>query len=143
LGGSVSAPVLALSVPDRSGPLEARSEKIDDLLSVYAHYRGYHPRSAPRLKATSKEWKCIRARLDEGSTVADLTRAIDGYHRDPWHLGENDRGKPWLGLDLIMRDSSHVLAGIEMLTRPKTPQMTSKNGGAVAAVLAMNAGGKL
>jgi hypothetical protein len=79
--------------------------------AVFAHYRTHHPRACPNPKPKSVEWGKIKARLAEGSTVADLCSAIDGYHRDRWHV-ENGQ----LGLDLIVRDASHVAKGLQFLT---------------------------
>lgn len=105
-------------------------------MSVVAHYRRLHPQS--KVSATSKESRFVRERLREGYSAEDLCRAIDGYHQDPWHCGQNDRGKPFLGLDLLMRDSSHVQKGIEYLERPVQP--TSKNGEVVRRAIARNGG---
>lgn len=46
--------------------------------------------------------------------MATLCEAIDGCHRDPFHCGENDRGKTYHALSLIMRDGDHVAKFIEV-----------------------------
>lgn len=96
-----------------------------DVLAVFEHYRRHHPRSHPKPRSTGVEWRKIRARLDEGYSVADLCSAIDGYHRSPFHLGENERGTKYLDLELITRDGSNIAKGIEWSTAPPTP-MTRK-----------------
>lgn len=78
------------------------------VLEVFAHYRTYHPRAHPEPTSKGKEWKKVVAMFKEGYTVDDLKMAIDGCHRSPFHCGENDRGKTYQSLDLIVRDSSHV-----------------------------------
>lgn len=138
-GGAVSSGQDLLRLSGDPDPLEARSQRNVDVMSVLAHYQRLHPLS--KLTEKSKEGRLIRDRLAEGYSAEDLCRAIDGYHRSPHHTGENDRRTKYLSLELFMRDSKHVQAGIEFLDRSAVPN--SKNGMAVAAVLARNAGGKL
>lgn len=97
------------------------SEKIR---AVFTHYRSYHPKSFPNPMPTSKEWRLVQARLREGHSVDVLCKAIDGYHVSPFHLGENDRHRPFLGLDLLMRDGTHVAEGIRYYEEPKKPVMS-------------------
>jgi hypothetical protein len=105
----------------QGGPKDA--EKIR---AVFAHYRKYHARSFPSPGQTSKEWRQIQARLREDYSVGDLCEAIDGYHRSAWHQGENKDGKKYLGLDLIMRDGTHVATGIAFAEEPAGPVMSER-----------------
>lgn len=98
----------------------------EKIRAVFAHYRTYHPRAFPSAASTSKEWRLIQARLREDYTVADLCEAIDGYHRSAWHLGENQSGKKYLGLELIVRDGTHVAAGIMSADEPPKPVMSER-----------------
>ena len=50
----------------------------------------------------------IRARLAEKYTVEDLKRAVDGCLRSPHHMGINDRGVRYDGIDLIFRNGENV-----------------------------------
>ena len=86
-----------------------------EVAEVYAHYRSHHPRCAPILPSSSKEYRLIAAALKRGHTIEALCRCIDGYHRSPHHLGQNDRGERYLALELMVRDESHIVAGIEMV----------------------------
>jgi uncharacterized protein YdaU (DUF1376 family) len=88
---------------------------------VFSHYRTYHPRAFPSPVPASREWRCIVARMREGSTVDDLRTAIDGYHRSPHHCGQNDRGTKYQDLGLIVRDGSHVAAGLRFATETFGP----------------------
>lgn len=96
----------------------------DDIQEIWQHYRAHHPGTAKVLRSNRKEYELIRARLQDFD--ADTIRAaIDGYHRSPFHMGDNDRGKSYLSLTLILRDISHVQAGLEMTAKrldvgPKT-----------------------
>jgi biotin operon repressor len=98
----------------------------NDVLSVFAHYRAYHPRAHPRPMATSKEWQKVRARLREGYSVDDLKLAIDGCHKSPFHMGENEGQKRYDSMELIFRDSSHIQQFIEIAGAPQTPVLSEK-----------------
>ena len=97
--------------PDHKVRTRTVPNRSDEILSVFEHYRTHHPRAHPKPKSTMKEWKRIRDRLGEGSTVADLCKAIDGMHKTPWNLGERENGESgtkFLQLELCMRSSGHV-----------------------------------
>ncbi len=97
-------------------------------MSVFAHYRKLHPRSVTPEKA-SKLWKLVAGHLKRGHTVANLCRAIDGYHQSPFHMGKNDRNEKYLGLDLIFRDETRVLRGIEYADNPPAPTANGAGNG--------------
>jgi hypothetical protein len=88
------------------GPVDASVDR------VWQHYRVHHPKSPRELKSSRKEYRLIKQRLEDFD-VETLQRSIDGYHRSPFHTGANDRGKRYLSLALILRDISHVQAGLE------------------------------
>jgi hypothetical protein len=90
------------------------------IADIWGHYRLWHLKASKRCGA--KNAGLIKARLAEGSSPDDLKAAIDGYHRDPWHCGDNDRGKKYLSLSLILRDADHVLKGLEMNENPERPK---------------------
>jgi hypothetical protein len=91
----------------------------EPIRSVFAHYRTYHPRACPNPKSTSTEWRKIRARMEGGYSASDLCEAIDGYHKDQWHI-ENGQ----LSLELMMRDDSHVTAGLGFNGSRPTSKLT-------------------
>jgi len=92
---------------------EKRGEKPMVLL-VFEHYRKYHPRAHKKPHCKMQEWKKIQARLGEGYTIDDLKLAIDGCHMSPYHQGENDGGRKYDTLELIVRDGSKVNQFIEI-----------------------------
>jgi len=106
--------------------LQRRRE--DDVMAVFEHYRGYHPRAHKEPHSRMKEWGKIKARLAEGCSVEDLKLAIDGCHRSPFHMGENDNGRKYNTLELIVRDGSKVQSFIELAQQegPVLAQKTSK-----------------
>jgi len=100
--------------PANAGQVEVKPLSAVD--EVVQHYLTYHPRSRPG----KAERTLIAARLKEGFTVDQLRQAIDGQHRSPYHLGKNDRGATYLGLELAMRNSSKVNQFLEIVERPPT-----------------------
>jgi hypothetical protein len=88
--------------------------------SVCRHYQTLHERAKPG----PKERKLISARLQEGYSPEDLISAINGCHKTPHNLGANERNTKYLGLALIMRDSSQVTRFIEADEHP--PQARSE-----------------
>lgn len=90
------------------------SDTADAVLVVFDHYRKEHPRAFKTPNPASKEWKLIEQRFRDGFTAMDLCDAIDGCHRCPHNLGENDRGAKYLGLELIMRTASQVQRFMEV-----------------------------
>lgn len=80
----------------------------ESILAVFSHYRTYHPQSHRNPRPGSDEWKKIANRLADGYSVADLCAAIDGCHKTPHNLGDNEQGAKYLGLNLIVRTASQV-----------------------------------
>ena len=88
-------------------PDEQAERWAEEIRDVCQHYLEHHPR-ARMPRSDSKEWKRIRRHLQAGWTVVELKLAIDGCHKTPHNQGENKTRTKYLGLDLIMRDDSHV-----------------------------------
>jgi hypothetical protein len=57
--------------------------------------------------------------MEGGYSASDLCEAIDGYHKDQWHI-ENGQ----LSLELMMRDDSHVTAGLGFNGSRPTSKLT-------------------
>lgn len=96
-----------------------------DIEEVFAHYKTYHPRAHKNPQAAVKEWNLVKARLKEGYSVQDLKDAIDGCHRSPFHMGENEGNVKYDSLELICRNSSKVSTFIELSAGPG-PVMNQK-----------------
>ncbi len=82
----------------------ARAELTAAINAVIEHYRTYHTRARPG----NRERRKIRDRIREGYSVEDLCKAIDGCHKTPHNLGENERGQTYLSLELIVRNADQV-----------------------------------
>ena len=112
---------------DISAKGKEKQNRARDIRAVYDHYRESHPRSHPKPKSNSTEWRKIKARLAEGYSVDDLKTAIDGCHKSPYHCGENSAGKTYQSLELIVRDSSHVQQFIELADPTPKPVLSEKS----------------
>lgn len=116
-----------LVVAEPEPPRKAPARSSADVEAVVAHYRFLHPNSNPG----ARERSLIAARLKEGYTVDQLTAAIDGQHRSPFHLGENDGGKKYLTLEMAVRSSSKVDQFLAVPERPKSGTKTGRQGSAI------------
>lgn len=95
--------------PDPQPVAQPSRTSRSDVQAVVDHYRLAHPQARPGVK----ERALIAARLREGYSVEDLQRSLDGFHRSPWHTGENPGGKVYLSIKTLLRDSSQVAVGLE------------------------------
>lgn len=103
--------------PVRQTPTEREHRSV---CLVYQHWRDqYHPKAPPDLDPASIDYRHCLARIRDGAAVLELCEAVDGAHRSPFHLGENDRGRRYLSLGLICRDAGHVAEFREILTQPE------------------------
>ena len=119
--------------PKRKTETETETEKIKSLATevkppspserIFEHWKT--ATGKPKAKADPKRLRLIQARLDEGYTEDDLRASIGWYAKSPFHCGENDRHKKYLGLDLMLRDAAHVDAGLDGPTKPTTVVKTT------------------
>lgn len=94
----------------------------DDVVSIFDHWRQTMEHDKARLD--DKRRKLIRNALSLGYSVADLQQAITGYSLSPFHMGMNDNGRRYDGLDLILRNAEKIDAGIEFYRNP--PKLKGK-----------------
>ena len=94
---------------DLSRSAAPKHDRAADVATVVSHYQSLHPRARPGTKEKAK----IRARLTEGFTAEDICDGIDGCHATPHNAGDNDRGRQYLSLELIVRDASKLTQFIE------------------------------
>lgn len=87
-------------------------------LAVFEHWQKVF--SHPKAVLDDKRRRLIDARLKQ-FTVDDLKAAIDGYKLSPFHQGQNDDGKVFDSVELIMRDAHHVEEGQRFLRAPPRP----------------------
>lgn len=87
-------------------------------LAVFEHWKKVF--SHPKSILDDKRRRLIDARLKQ-FTVDDLRSAIDGYKLSPFHQGQNEDGKIFDSVELIMRDAHHVEEGMRFLRAPPRP----------------------
>lgn len=80
--------------------------KPDPVQQVFDHWRT--TLKHPHAKLDDKRRKLIRKALSLGYKPDDLMHAITGCSLSPFHMGENDNGRRYDGLDLILRDASKI-----------------------------------
>lgn len=126
--------------------LRARREQV---AAVFDHWRQImdHARSV----LDDKRRKLIEARLKDGYSAEDLTNAITGCSLSPFHMGHNEQGTRYDGLELILRDGSKVDKFLATYRNPPRPlgkqgQIEARNQAAVdeflgdAMIIDMEAG---
>lgn len=78
----------------------------DKVQAVFLHWSQTFKK--PRARCDEKRFKKISSALRCGYTVEDLCTAINGCHSSRWHMGENDRRRPYISIELIFRDADHI-----------------------------------
>jgi len=58
----------------------------------------------PRARMNGKRKKVIIDRMKEGYEWEDFKAAIDGCRKSSFHMGDNNRNKPYNDIELICRD---------------------------------------
>lgn len=78
----------------------------DEVQAVFGYWQQVMGHGGARPDA--KRVRAILARLDDGYTVGDLCRAVDGCKVDPFSQGANDRQSVYDDIELICRDGPKV-----------------------------------
>lgn len=91
----------------------------DDALSVFQHWQTVMGK--PRTVLDSKRKALITSRLRDGYTVQDLQAAATGCSLSPFHMGLNEQGRRYNGVDLIYRDAGKVDQFMEFSHTPPKP----------------------
>lgn len=110
-------PALTTALPDQTKTRPRPEERANghssalptDVTVVFDHWKQTHER--PRSKLDDKRAKVIRVAL-KVYTVEQLCQSISGYKHSPFHMGQNDRKKPFTDIELLLRDAQHIDEGI-------------------------------
>lgn len=104
---------------EAEGETEAETEKSrfesNFIREVFDHWIAVHGK--PRAKLDDKRRTLIRKALRLGYTVDDLRGAIDGCKASPFHQGDNQDGRVYDDLGLILRDASKIDQFIALANR--------------------------
>lgn len=97
----------------------AQSARREQVAAVFDHWRITmdHPRSV----LDDKRRRLIEARMKDGYSTDDLKAAITGCSRSPFHMGQNEQGTRYDGLELILRDGSKVDKFLATYRTPPRP----------------------
>lgn len=129
----LAATATQVSIEDKQELKGARTEEKtyvadatspDPVADVFDHWR--QVMASPRSKLDDKRRKVIRNALKNYS-AGDLIAAIDGCRASPWHMGSNDRGQKYNGLDLILRNAEKIDQFMSYASNPPT-RAASRNG---------------
>lgn len=93
----------------------ARGRDLSPAERVFNHWQTEH--GHPKAKLDDKRKAIIRRALKNYSE-ADLCEAICGYKNSPHHMGQNDRNTVYDDIELFLRDSKHIDAGIKLARAP-------------------------
>ncbi len=93
--------------------LRARREQV---ATVFDHWRS--TMNHPKAVLDDKRRKMIETRIKDGYSLADLMDAITGCSLSPFHMGQNDQGARYDGLELILRAVSQVDKFIAIHRKP-------------------------
>lgn len=100
----------------------ADEEQIDRLSPAKVVFdRWREVMKSPRSAFDAKRKRVIEARLKDGYTVDELCNAVAGCSLSSFHMGENENGTKYNGLDLIMRNSEKVDQFIGFYNNPPRP----------------------
>lgn len=103
----------------------------DDVQRVFEHWRTEwgHPKAA----LDEKRRKLIRLRLRD-YPAETLCQAISGYLNSPHHCGQNDRATVYDAIELFLRDSAHIDAGLRFADAPPRADQSTLTRRNVAAI---------
>ncbi len=98
--------------------------KLDDgpAERVFAHWAQEHKH--PQARLDPKRRRVIEAALKSFSE-AQLCDSISGYRNSPHHMGENERRTVYDSIELFLRDSTHIEAGLRFARGPPRPAMSA------------------
>lgn len=94
----------------------------DPVVNVFEHWQQVHRK--PRAQLDQKRRALIRKALKHYSE-ADLCQAISGYLNSPHHMGHNDRQTVYDSIELFLRDSQHIDAGLKFYAEPPRTGLSS------------------
>lgn len=99
---SLVAEATVISFPGVDTPLSVQ-QQVESVFAAWLDATGKTGRSVLDAKRTRK----IKWALDL-YPLEDVTAAVRGWRHSPFHCGENQHGKVYNDLDLLLRDTSHV-----------------------------------
>lgn len=84
----------------------------EEISDVFAYWQEAMGKQSASL--TPQRRDKIRIRLRDGYTVDQLKAAVDGCRASPHNMGDNDRGRPFNDIELILRNETNVEKFLEL-----------------------------
>ena len=110
--------------PEEENTDVAQSAPAEAVLAVFEFWKTVM--KSPRSLLDAKRSRLIKAALKTGYTVDDLCDAITGCAKSDFHMGKNDRGTKFNGLDLILRNAEKIDQFIVIGRSPLVPSRPPK-----------------
>jgi uncharacterized phage protein (TIGR02220 family) len=110
--GSQGSPKIPNGRSPRKRPTEDRDPEADaSVVAVFEHWSSVlwskvHSKGTP--KQTAGRLKHIRARLADGYSAEDLCKVVNAVALSEWHLGANDKQRPYVEPETIFRNAEKV-----------------------------------
>ncbi len=101
-GGDEMVPPLNLNIE-----LEQNEEVVDEVRLVFDTWVEATGKHTTRTKMDDKRRRLISRAL-KNHPIEDVLDAVVGWRSDPFYRGENDRGKAFNDLSLLLRDAEHI-----------------------------------
>jgi len=98
----------------------SRASNDGDVRKVFVSWCEATGRNESRVKLTKERLGKIKARLQEGYTVEDLTDAVKGVTLSSFHMGDNDQKQRYDDLTTVLRTGSQVEKFSSLWRNPPT-----------------------
>lgn len=89
--------------------VERNNTKTGDVENVFSHWQSTFGKQ--RAVLDPKRRRLIAAAIKSYSEE-DIKNCITGYSKSDFHMGKNDRNKPFVDLELLLRDAKHIEEGL-------------------------------
>jgi hypothetical protein len=114
---------------DQWAPPEPREASREQIASVFAHWQAATGKTDTHLD--EKRRTKIRRALGH-YPVEDVIAAVTGWRNDPFYCGENDRGRAYNELTMLLRDAEHIERFRDMarngpVRRPRTARQAASD----------------
>ena len=108
-GGQTAPPVGGETAPPKNLTIEPEQieEVVDEVRIVFDAWVEATAKDPDRTRLDQKRRRTISRAL-EAHPVEDVLDAVVGWRHEPFYCGENDRGRAFNDLGLLLRDAEHV-----------------------------------
>ena len=108
-GGQTAPPVGGQTAPPKNltKEPEQKEEVVDEVRIVFNAWVEATDKDSGRTRLDEKRRRTIGRAL-EAHPIEDVLDAVVGWQNDPFYCGQNDRGRQYNSLDLLLRDAEHI-----------------------------------